>query len=165
EVFRGTSALVQLFWFYFALPFLGLRLNALTAGILVLGLNAGAYGSEVVRSAIRNVGVGQHEAALALNLTRRQKMIHIVFPQATLAMIPPAGNLLIELLKNTSLVSLITLSELTFQAETLRDATLQTTKIFSIVLLIYFLLAQGLSRLMRMLEKRLARGMDHGGLR
>ena len=89
EVFRGTSALVQLFWFYFALPFFGLRLNALTAGILVLGLNAGAYGSEVVRGAIQSVGVGQHEASRALNLTRRQKMLHVIFPQAALAMIPP----------------------------------------------------------------------------
>ena len=90
DVFRGTSALVQLFWAYFALPLLGLRLEAVTVGILVLGLNLGSYGSEIVRSAIRSVSQSQYDAAAALNLSRRQTLWRIILPQAALRMIPPS---------------------------------------------------------------------------
>ena len=99
DLFRGTSALVQLFWVYFALPLLGVRLDAMAAGIIVLGLNAGSYGSEVVRGAIQAVPREQYEAAAALNLSARQTMWRVIVPQAALAMIPPFGNLFIELLK------------------------------------------------------------------
>lgn len=163
EVFRGTSALVQLFWVYFALPLLGVELPALLAGIVVLGLNAGAYGSEVVRGAIQAVPRGQREAAAALGFSPRQALRRIVLPQALLAMIPPAGNILVELLKNTALASLITLHELTFKAQLLRGASLRTAEIFGLVLLIYFLVAQSLLVGVRRLERRLARGRDHGG--
>ncbi|MFY3195196.1 ectoine/hydroxyectoine ABC transporter permease subunit EhuC, partial [Achromobacter xylosoxidans] len=125
EVFRGTSALVQLFWFYFVLPLFGVQLPAMLVGIVVLALNAGAYGAEVVRGAIRAVPPGQREAGVALNLTRGQIMRRIVVPQAIPAMLPPAGNLLIELLKNTALVSLITITDLTFRGQLLRSETLR----------------------------------------
>jgi polar amino acid transport system permease protein len=88
DLFRGTSALVQLFWAYFALPLLGIKLDAVTVGITVLGLNIGAYGAEVVRGAIQAVPVEQHEAAVALNFTEHQTLWHIVLPQALLAMLP-----------------------------------------------------------------------------
>lgn len=156
EVFRGTSALVQLFWFYFALPRFGIELSALTAGILVLGLNAGAYGAEVVRAAIAGVPAGQREAAMALGFSPRQIRWRIVFPQAALAMLPPAGNLLIELLKNSALASMITLSELTFQGQILRANTLRTVEIFSLILILYFVLAQIMSYGVRRLERALA---------
>lgn len=156
EVFRGTSALVQLFWFYFVLPFFGVNIDALTAGILVLGLNAGAYGSEVVRGALGAVESGQREAAMALNLTPRQTLWRIVLPQALPAMIPPFGNILIELLKNTALVSLITISELTFTAQTLRAETLRTPEIFALALALYFAAATVLTFGMRRLERRLS---------
>jgi polar amino acid transport system permease protein len=157
EIFRGTSALVQLFWFYFVLPLLGVSLDAITVGVLVLGLNAGAYGAEVVRGAIQAVPGGQWEAAISLNLSRWQTMQRIVLPQAVPAMLPPAGNLLIELLKNTALVSLITITDLTFSAQILRAETLKTTEIFSLVLLIYFAAAMVIALLMRLLERWLAR--------
>lgn len=165
ESFRGTSALVQLFWFYFALPLLGVEMNAMTAGILVLGLNTGAYGAEVVRGAIQAVPRGQREAAVALGFSRRQAMRWVVFPQAALAMIPPAGNLAIELLKNTALVSMITLSELTFRGQALRSETLRTVEIFGLILVIYFILAQLIRLGMDRLEKKLAHGRDYGGVR
>ncbi|KOQ38467.1 amino acid ABC transporter permease, partial [Achromobacter xylosoxidans] len=136
EVFRGTSALVQLFWFYFVLPLFGVQLPAMLVGIVVLALNAGAYGAEVVRGAIRAVPPGQREAGVALNLTRGQIMRRIVVPQAIPAMLPPAGNLLIELLKNTALVSLITITDLTFRGQLLRSETLRTTEIFTLMLLL-----------------------------
>jgi len=157
ETFRGTSALVQLFWFYFALPFFGLSLPALATGVLVLGLNSGAYGAEVVRSAIANVPRGQWEAGRALNLDERRILFRVILPQALPMMLPPAGNLVIELLKNTALVSLITLSELTFTAQVQRAATLDTVPLFALTLLIYFLVAQVLVAGMRSLERRVAR--------
>jgi polar amino acid transport system permease protein len=154
ELFRGTSALVQLFWVYFVLPFAGIELNAFTAGFVVLGLNAGAYGAEVVRGAIRAVPSGQRDAAAALNLTPGETMRRVVLPQALPAMLPPAGNLVIELLKNTALVSMIAVHELTFTAQLLRASTLQTGLIFSLVLVLYFAIALVLTRVFRSLERR-----------
>jgi polar amino acid transport system permease protein len=165
DVFRGTSALVQLFWAYFALPLMGVDLDAMTVGIVVLGLNIGAYGAEVVRGALQAVPVEQHEAAVALNFSRWQTMWRIIVPQALLTMLPPFGNLLIELLKSTALVSLITLADLTFQGQILRSATLQSAEIFGLVLLLYFVVAWCISQVMRGLERRLARGRDYGGVR
>ena len=164
DLFRGTSALVQLFWAYFALPLLGIRLDAMTVGIVVLGLNIGAYGAEVVRGAIQAVPTAQHEAAVALNFTERQIMWRITIPQALLAMLPPFGNLLIELVKSTALVSLITLSDLTFQGQLLRSATLRSAEIFTLVLVLYFLVALSITYALRWLERRLAAGRDYGGL-
>jgi len=157
EVFRGTSAMVQLFWFYFALPFFGVSLPALLTGVIVLGLNSGAYGAEVVRSAIDHVPRGQWEAGRALNMSEARIMFRVVLPQALPMMLPPAGNLLIELMKNTALVSLITLSELTFTAQVQRAATLETVPLFALTLLIYFLLAQVLLTGMRHLERSVTR--------
>ncbi|OGA40074.1 MAG: ectoine/hydroxyectoine ABC transporter permease subunit EhuC [Betaproteobacteria bacterium RIFCSPLOWO2_12_FULL_62_13] len=165
EVFRGTSALVQLFWFYFVLPFFGLELSAMTAGILVLGLNTGAYGAEVVRGAIQAVPPGQCEAAAALSLSPAQTMQRIVLPQAVVAMLPPAGNLMIETLKNTALVSLITITDLTFIAQILRADTLRTEEIFTMVLIMYFLVALLITVSMRLLERKVSGGLDHGGIR
>lgn len=163
DLFRGTSALVQLFWVYFALPLFGMTLTATTTGVLVLGLNTGAYGAEVVRGAVQAVPKEQREAALALNFTERQTLWRIVLPQAALAMLPPFGNLLIELLKNTALVSLITLSDLTFQGQILRAATLRSGEIFGLLLVIYFLLALSITFGIRRLERKLAIGRDDGG--
>lgn len=156
EVFRGTSALVQLFWVYFALPFLGVRLDAVSAGVVVLGLNIGSYGAEVVRGAVRAIPPGQREAARALGFTPRQTRWRIVIPQAFPAMIPPGGNLLIELLKASSLVSLITVGELTFQGQLLRASTLRTLEIFTCVLVLYYVLARILTVATGWLERRVA---------
>jgi polar amino acid transport system permease protein len=155
-LFRGTSALVQLFWVYFGLPLLGLEIGPLSAGVLVLGLNTGAYGAEVVRGAIQAVPVQQWEAAQALGFRHRTSLRRIVLPQALVTMLPPFGNLLIELLKGTALVSLITLSDLTFEARILRDHTLRTTEVFGLVLALYFGMAMLLTAAMRALERRLA---------
>ena len=154
DLFRGTSALVQLFWVYFALPMLGIKLSAMTTGILVLGLNVGSYGAEVVRSTIQAVPKTQWEAAKALNFTPGYTLWRIVLPQALPAMLPPFGNLLIELLKGTALVSMITLTDLTFSAQTLRAETLRSGEIFGLLLLLYFILAMLITWLIRRLEKQ-----------
>lgn len=157
ELFRGTSALVQLFWVYYVLPLFGVSISAMTAAVLVLGLNSGAYGAEVVRGAVQGVPQSQREAAIALNFTPAHTLRRIILPQAFAAMLPPAGNLLIELLKNTALVSLITIADLTFRAQLLRADTLRTVEIFGLVLLIYFLVALCMTAGVRWLERRLMR--------
>jgi polar amino acid transport system permease protein len=162
EIFRGTSALVQLFWLFFVLPHFGILLEPLTVAILTLGLNVGAYGAEVVRGAIGSVQRGQWEASTALNMTRMTALRRIIVPQAIVRMIPPWGNLFIELLKATSLVSLITISDLAFKAQQMNATTFRTVEIFSIVLVFYLAIASVITVAMRTLEERAARGMARG---
>ncbi|MEQ8762349.1 MAG: ectoine/hydroxyectoine ABC transporter permease subunit EhuC [Planctomycetota bacterium] len=164
ELFRGTSALVQLFWFYFALPILlDIQLDALLVGILVLGLNIGAYGAEVVRSGLQSVPREQIEASIALNLTPRQRLRQVIIPQAIPIMLPPFGNLLIELLKGTALVSMITVTDLTRAALYWRDETYRTNEIFGGLLVVYFVLAWLLTRGIRWLERRSIARLGPGG--
>lgn len=162
ETFRGTSALVQLFWLFFVLPHFGITLEPITVAVLGLGLNVGAYGAEVVRGAIQAVARGQWEASTALNMTRATALRRIILPQAFVAMIPPWGNLLIELMKATALVSLITISDLAFKAQQMNQTTLRTVEIFSIVLVIYLCIAFVIAQGMRALERRAARGIARG---
>lgn len=164
ELFRGTSALIQLYWVYFALPLLGVRIDALGAGIVVLGCNAGAYGAEVVRGAVNAVPTGQWEAGAVLGLPRRLVLWRIVLPQALPRALPPLNNVLIELLKNTALASMITLSDLTFEAQALRAASLRTTEIFLLLLALYFAMSLLITTLFRWLERAsVARlGIDRG---
>lgn len=162
EFFRGTSALVQLFWLFFALPLVGFRLAPMFAGILALGLNIGSYGAEVVRGAIRAVPSSQYEATVALGMSPYQRLRLVILPQAVVAMLPPFGNLLIELLKGTSLVSLITIADLTFQGQILRASTGQTTTIFLMVLAMYFLLSSTMTLGMKALERKANASVGHG---
>ena len=157
ETFRGTSALVQLFWAFFVLPFLGIELSPMTAAILVLGLNTGAYGAEAVRGVIRAVPPEQWDAAGALNLSRVQTLRRIILPQAAPVLVGPATTLIIELLKATALVSLISIADVTFVAQTLRADTLRTAEIFGLTLLLYFAVASLLSHAMRRIERHLGR--------
>ncbi|HLR83140.1 MAG TPA: ectoine/hydroxyectoine ABC transporter permease subunit EhuC [Paenalcaligenes sp.] len=163
ELFRGTSLLVQLFWLFFALPVLGqvigvdLRLSPVMAGTLALSLNIGAYGAEVVRGAIQAVSPNQLEAAKALDFSPRQTMWRIAVPQAIPEMMPSFGNLAIQNLKDTALVSLISLGDLTFRAEQLRNYTQDSTTIYTMLLFIYFGMALVLAFFMRLLERYTSR--------
>lgn len=158
ELFRGTSALVQLFWMFFVLPYFGIVLEPFEVGVIALGLNVGAYGAELVRGSIGSVAGGQWEACRALNIPRSAALRRIILPQALVAMIPPWGNLFIELLKASAIVSMITLADLTFKAQQLNQFTLQTTEIFSLVLCIYFGIALLMTAGMRALETVVKRG-------
>jgi polar amino acid transport system permease protein len=144
------------------LPQFGVSLEPFLVAVLALGLNVGAYGSEVVRGAILGVPRGQWEATTALNISRGSALRRIILPQAFVAMIPPWGNLFIELLKATSLVSLITLSDLAFRAQTLNQSTFKTVPIFTLVLLIYLVLSLALTIGMRFLENRAGLGLARG---
>lgn len=156
EFFRGTSILVQMFWIFFVLPLppFNLTLTPFQAGVIALGLNVGAYGAEVVRGAIQATEKGQIEAAVALNMSPALRLRRVVLPQAMVRIIPPFGNLLIELLKATSLASLITLSDVTFQALSLRMTVGRTEEVFILLLIIYFLIAYPLTLGVRWIEGR-----------
>lgn len=160
EFFRGTSIFVQLFWAYFVLPLFGLPLTPLQAGVLALGLNVGAYGAEVVRGAVLAVPREQHEACVALNLTRWQRMRHVILPQALVIMLPTFNNNAIELLKGTAVVSLISLADMTFQAQVVRAQTGNTMVPFLTILVLYFVIASVITVLVRGLERRLSEGLD-----
>jgi polar amino acid transport system permease protein len=163
EIFRGTSLLVQLFWLYFALPVLGqaigvdLRLPPLVAGILALSLNIGAYGAEVVRGAIQAVPPAQHEAAKALDFTPRQILWRIALPQAIPEMMPSFGNLAVQNLKDTALVSLISLGDMAFRAEQIRNFTQDSTTVYTLLLFMYFGMALVLTGIMKVLERSVGR--------
>ena len=156
EVFRGSSVLVQLFWIYFVFQFFNIKLSAYVTAVLAIGLNYGAYGSEVVRSAIRSVPKTQLEACAALNMNGFLRMRRVVLPQAVVVMMPSFGNLQIELIKATSLVSMVTLSDLTYYATVLNNRTMQTTTIYLALLIIYYLVTRPFAFGTKKLEKKLS---------
>ncbi|WP_083914498.1 ectoine/hydroxyectoine ABC transporter permease subunit EhuC [Ilumatobacter nonamiensis] len=168
EVARGISSIVLLFWMAFALPILlGFdQPSRLLMGSVALGLNMGGYGAEIVRGAIQSVPKGQTEASIALNLTPTQRIRHIVLPQAMPVILPPMGNLTIEILKGTALVSLIGLSDLTFEVSKLRvnrtisDDPVSIPILFLNALIIYFVLAQIIALLFRLAERRVNAGFE-----
>ena len=157
ELFRGSSALVQLFWAFYVLPMFGLNLPPMVAGILVLAINEGAYFSEVVRAALNAVPPGQREAAVTLHLPRRYRFFRIILPQALPIMIPPFGNALVTMLKFTALVSLVTIQELSFRASLVRTSTGDSASVYSFTLLIYFALALILGGAVKLLERHVNR--------
>jgi polar amino acid transport system permease protein len=158
EIFRGTSLVVQLYWIFFVLPLFGLTIEKFTAGYLAVGMNIGAYGAELVRGGILSVPKGQWEAALAINMSPAQRMRRIILPQAFANMLPPWGNLMIELLKGTALVSLISVADLMFESKQINGSTFLSAEVFGTALIIYYILARFfVTPSMRWLERYMAR--------
>jgi polar amino acid transport system permease protein len=154
EFFRGTATLVLMYWFFYALPLVGARFAPMFAAVLALGLNVGAYGAEVVRGAVKAVPKAQYEATVALNMRPAQRLRRVLLPQAVALMLPPFGNLLIELMKGSAVVSLISIADLMLRAQQLRQSTGQTTSVFLVILVMYFVIAQAFQLLVRYLERR-----------
>lgn len=165
EFARGVAAIILLFWMFYAVPILfgAPSMPPMLAGILALGLNMGAYGAEIVRGAIQSVPKGQHEAATALNLSNRDRLREIILPQAIPIILPPYGNLTIEVLKGTALVSLITLSDLAYETQKLRQNNVISSDpvplpiLYLNTLIIYLILAQLLNLFFKIAERRSAR--------
>jgi polar amino acid transport system permease protein len=160
EGFRGTSEVVQLFWIYFVLPVLtGFQLVPLWAGVLVLGLNHGAYGAEIVRGAVQSVPRAQYEGAIALGLSPAQRMRRVILPQALVEMLPPFNNLFIQLLKSTAILSLITVADVTRQGVQVLVPNFgaDIALIFGVMLVIYLVLAVLITAGMRLAERAAAR--------
>ena len=163
EIFRGTSLLVQMYWIFFVLPLFGFTLDRFTAGFIAVGLNLGAYGAELVRGGVQAVPVQQYEACKALNMPPFTRMRRVIFPQALLIMLPPWGNLLIELLKGTALVALISVTDLMFEAKQINSTTFLSAQAFGTALIIYYIVARGLlTPAIRWLEKILSRKLSIG---
>ena len=158
EIFRGTSLLIQLYWIFFVLPLFGLTLDKFYVGFVAVGLNLGAYGSELVRGGIQSVPKGQWEAAYAISMSPAKRMYRIILPQALLNMLPPWGNLMIELLKATALVSLISVTDLMFEAKQINGSTFLSAQAFGTALIIYYVFARLIvTPFMRWLERIMAR--------
>lgn len=154
---RGTPLLVQIFFFYFALPQMGVRLDALVCGILALGFNYGAYMTEVFRAGIQAVPRGQREAAQALGMPERDVMRRIVLPQAFRIVIPAIGNDFVAMIKDSALVSTIAVQELLWRATRAGTQTFHSLQAFLIAAAVYWALTIIFSFFQEKLEKRMAR--------
>ncbi len=154
EVLRGTPLLIQLFFLYYGLPTAGLNLDSLTASYLGLGLNGGAYISEIVRGALAGVDRGQEEAALSTGLSACQALAWVILPQALRMALPPLVNSFSALLKDSSLVSVLAITELTRIGQLVYTRTFRAFEIYLAVGLMYFLMTWAAARLSRGLERR-----------
>jgi len=153
---RGTPILVQIFIVYYGLPDVGITFSPLTAAVLSLSINIGAYLSETFRAAIISVPRGQMEAALSLEMTTSQALRRIIFPQAARVAIPPMGNTFIGMLKETSLVSVITVTELLRSAQLLIAQYYVVMPFYLAIAVMYWLMSTGLSSALNLVEKRLS---------
>ncbi len=155
---RGTPLLVQLFILFFGLPHFGILLPAFVCGVLGLGVYSGAYVSEIVRGAIQSVDRGQTEAARSLGMSSGQAMRIIILPQAVVRMIPPLGNEFIALIKNSALVSLLTIHDLMHEGQKIISVSYRSLETYLVVALIYLVLTTAAMLILRRIEQRLRAG-------
>ncbi|GAB7528738.1 amino acid ABC transporter permease [Pseudomonas sp. 3A(2025)] len=156
EIFRCTPVLVQLVWFYYALPVLtGIQISAMTAAVLCLSLYGGAFYSEIFRGGIISVDEGQTEAAKALGMRRGQVMWRVVLPQALKRMVPPLVNQSIMQLKNTSLLSVLALPDLLYQGQIIAHDTYRPLEVYSVIAVVYFIILLPATMLSKRLETRM----------
>jgi len=157
EVFRTTPPLVQLFWFFFALPLLvGVEMTPFAAAAVTFSIQSAAFFAEVFRGGIVSIERGQWEGALAVGMSRRQALRRVVLPQAVKRMIPAFMERAIELMKTTTLVATISYADLLFQANEIAQKTFRPLETFTVTALVYFVVITGFSLLARRLERRLA---------
>ncbi|MCI6260219.1 amino acid ABC transporter permease [Pyramidobacter sp. SM-530-WT-4B] len=153
-VLRGTPLMIQLFLIYFGLPALGVNLDAATAGILGIGINSSGYVGEIVRGGIEGVPKGQWEAAKMLGLSYWQTMKSIILPQAIRHMLPAIGNEFVTLIKESSLLSVLAISDLTMVGQQVRSVTYASFETFIFVALVYLVLTSVTSGALQLLENR-----------
>ncbi|AUA81106.1 amino acid ABC transporter permease [Pseudomonas aeruginosa] len=155
SAFRGTPLLVQIFVLYYGLPSVGIEFTPVTAGILALTLNVAAYLSESMRGAILGIDKGQWEAGLSVGLTWGQTLWNIITPQALRLAVPSLSNSLISLIKDTSLISVITVTELMLATKEVIAETFQPLPLYLAAAGIYWLLSALFERVQKALEDRL----------
>jgi cystine transport system permease protein len=158
SVFRGTPLLVQLFVIYYGLPGIGIEFTPVTAGILALSLNAGAYLSESLRGAILGIGSGQWNAGFSLGLTYPQTLGLVILPQALRTAVPAMSNTLISLIKDTALVSVITVTELMLVTKELISVTFRPLPLYVAAAVVYWLLSLFFEAVQRRAERHFNRG-------
>ncbi|MGZ9583333.1 amino acid ABC transporter permease [Paenibacillus marinisediminis] len=157
SIIRGTPIIVQVFIIYFGLPDYGINLNPITSAYIALSINVGAYLSETFRGAILSVPKGQWEAAASLGLSPWQVMKRVVLPQAARIAIPPMGNTFIGMLKETSLVSFVTATELLRSAQLLIAQYYVAMPFYIAIAIMYWIMSTGFSAILSRIEKKLAK--------
>ena len=157
-VIRGTPLLVQLFILFFGLPHFGLLLPAFVCGVLGMGVYSGAYVSEIVRGAIQSIDRGQTLAAQSLGMTPYVAMREIILPQAIIRMIPPLGNEFIALIKNSALVSLLTIHDVMHEGQKIISVSYRSLEVYLAIALVYFVLTGTVTLVLRHYEQRLRQG-------
>ncbi len=155
DFIRGTPLLIQIFLIFFALPVVGVRLNEIWAGIVALSINTAAYMAETVRGGVGSVERGQTEAARSIGMTQPQILTYILLPQALKPMVPPLTNELITMTKNTSLLSVISVYELTRAGQAIISVHFVPFEIYLLLALYYYVLIKSLSWLSRWVETRM----------
>src|SRR5690606_17635333 len=165
EVIRGTPLLVQIFIIYYGLPLIGIKLPSISflgsggeefiSGIIALSINSGAYVAEIIRSGIQAVDKGQMEAARSLGMPYNMAMKHIIIPQAFKNILPALGNEFIVIIKESSIVSVIGIHELMYNANTVRGNTFRPLEPLIVAAVIYFILTFTLSKLLGIAERRM----------
>ncbi len=155
DCIRGTPLLVQIFLIYFALPMvIGQRVEPFIAAVAACGINSGAYVSEIFRAGIQAIDIGQMEAGRSLGMTWWQTMYSIILPQAIRNILPPLGNEFIAMLKDSSLVSVISFEELTRRGQLIIAQTYGSFEIWMTVAILYLIMTLAISRIVSLLEKR-----------
>jgi polar amino acid transport system permease protein len=155
DFIRGTPLLIQIFLVFFALPALGIRFDEIWAGTIALGLNGAGYVAEIVRGVVGSVERGQREAALAIGMVESQILVYILLPQSIRAMLPPLTNELITLLKSSSLLSVISVYELTRAGQAVISIYFAPFEIYALIAIYYYVIVKVLSTLSRWAERRL----------
>ena len=156
EVIRGTPLLAQLFLVYFVLPSLGINLPPFTAAVIAMGINSGAYVTEIFRGGIQSIERGQMEAARSLGLSYLQAMRYIILPQAFKRILPPLGNEFIAMLKDSSLASTIAIAELMRVGREITSRTFRSFEVLAVVALLYLAITLPLSLVVRYTERRMS---------
>ncbi|AJD30416.1 MULTISPECIES: amino acid ABC transporter permease [Clostridium] len=154
EIFRGSPLLIQLFFIYYGLPSVGIAMDAEVAAVIGLALNGAAYMSEIIRAAILSIDRGQEEAGFSLGYTRFQNLCYIILPQAAQISVPPLVNGFSSLLKDTSLVSVISITELTRGGNLIYSRTARPFEVYLTLGLFYFVLTYIVSLCSKFIEKR-----------
>ena len=155
---RGTPLLVQLFLLFFGLPQFDILLPAFVCGVLGLGVYSGAYVSEIVRGAIQSIDKGQTLAAQSLGMTPGVAMRQIVLPQAVVRMIPPLGNEFIALIKNSALVSLLTIHDVMHEGQKIISVSYRSLEVYLAIAVVYFVLTGTMTLILRHFEQKLRQG-------
>lgn len=162
EFFRNTPILVQLIWVHYALPdIIGLKFDAFTSSLIALTMQSSGYLAEEYRAGIETIEKGQTEAAYSLGLPRYRVMRHVVLPQAVMRMLPGILNQFVTCFKSTSIVSVIAVPDLMYQAGLVVSATFVAMPVYTFVALVYFVLVLLVSRLVRYLAERLPSASAH----
>lgn len=155
DFFRTTPVLVQLIWMFYVLPvLLGINLSAFVAGTLTIGLNSGAFLSEIFRGGVLSVSQGQRDAAQMLGLSRMQALVYVVMPQALRRVLPALVNVFIAVVKDSSLVSIIAVADITYRAESAVALTYRPFEFYTALAVLYFVLTYPFSFLSAAVERR-----------